>query len=252
MSTLPPDLPPPPPPPPPFAPPPGWQPPGPPVPAAPVAGLPWEMRPQVGFADALVDTVRLFMSSPREAWSRTREKGDYAQPLFFAICVGWIGAAFNIVWSMMFGQAWLRFVPPNVRDMATGFAATSVGWTVARICIAPLVVVIGLFIGAAILHLCLMIVGGLSNSSAGFEGTVRVVGYSWVAQLAQIVPLIGGLIALVWALVLYVLGIERLHRTTQGKAVAAIMIPIALCCGCILIALILGGAALMNAFGRMR
>ncbi len=246
MSSLPPDLPPPPP------PPPSWPTGGPPPPAGPAAGLPWEMRPQVGFADALVDTVRLFATSPREAWSRTREKGDYGQPLFFAICVGWVGAAFNIVWSMMFGQVWLRFVPPDVRDMVTGFAARTVGWTVVQIFVAPLGVLIGLFVGAAILHVCLAIVGGLSGSGAGFEGTVRVVGYSWVAQLAHIVPIFGGLIAMVWTLVLWVLGIERLHRTTQGRAVLAVVIPIALCCGCILIALLLGGAALLHAFGRMR
>jgi hypothetical protein len=210
------------------------------------------MRPQVGFADALVDTVRLFMSSPREAWSRTREKGDYGQPILFAVCVGWVAAAFNLVWGIMFGQAWLRFLPPDVREMVTGFAAKSVAWTFAQILVAPLFVVCGLFIGAAILHLCLLVVGGLSSSKAGFEGTVRLVGYSWVTQLAQIVPLVGGLIAMVWALVLYVIGIERIHRTTQGKAIAAILIPIVLCCGCILIAVVLGGAALMSAFGKAR
>jgi len=252
MSSLPPDLPPPPPPPPPSGPPPGWTPPGPPAQAVPAVGLPWEMRPQVGFADGLVDTIRLFMTSPREAWSRTREKGDYGQPILFAICVGWVAAAFNTVWSMMFGQAWLRFLPPDAREMMRGFVASSVGWTVAQILIAPILVVCGLFIGAAIMHLCVMIVGGLSNSNAGFEGTVRIVGYSWVAQLAQIVPLFGGLIAMVWALVLYVMGIERLHRTTQGKAIAAVLIPVVLCCGCALIGIVLGGAALMSAFGKMR
>jgi hypothetical protein len=57
---------------------------------------------------------------------------------------------------------------------------------------------------------------------------------------------------MVWALVLYVMGIERLHRTTQGKAIAAVLIPVVLCCGCALIGIVLGGAALMSAFGKMR
>ncbi|HQR68361.1 MAG TPA: YIP1 family protein, partial [Thermoanaerobaculia bacterium] len=214
--------------------------------------LPWEDRPRVPFADALVDTVRLFISNPREAWSRTRESGDLGQPILFAICVGWVAAAFNLVWSMMFGQAWLRFVPPNVRDVVRHSLATSGGMIAAQVILAPLFIVIGLFIGAAIIHLCILVVGGLSNSKAGFEGTVRILGYSWVAQLAQIIPVFGGLIAAIWALVLNVMGIERIHRTTQGKAIAAVLIPVILCCGCVLLALVIGGAALLSAFGKMR
>lgn len=250
MSGLPPDVPPPPPPPPPS----GYMPP-PPAPGGYGAvpnPLPWEDRPRVGFADALVDTVRLFISKPREAWSRTRESGDLGQPLLFAICVGWVAAAFNLVWSMMFGQAWLRFLPPAVRETVGTSLATSTGMMVAQIVLAPLFIVIGLFIGAAVIHLCVLVVGGLSNSKAGFEGTVRILGYSWVAQLAQIIPIFGGLVATVWALVLYVTGIERIHRTTQGKAIAAVLIPVILCCGCVILALVIGGAALFNAFGRAR
>jgi hypothetical protein len=214
--------------------------------------LPWEDRPRVGFADALVDTIRLFATKPSEAWSRTREKGDIAQPLLFAICVGWIGAAFNAVYGLMFGQAWLRWLPADVRHQMAGFLVASAGGTALQICLAPIGVVIGLFIGAAILHVCFLIVGALSNSTAGFEGTVRVVGYSWVTQLAQIIPVFGGLVAAVWSLVLAVMGAQALHKSSQGKAVMGVLLPVLLCCGCALIGLIVGGAALMSAFGRMR
>src|SRR5512139_2726670 len=125
MSSLPPDVPPPP-------PPPGFPPPAPYAPAPP--GLPWEMRPQVGFADALVDTIRLFVTRPAEAWSRTREKGDLGQPLLFAVIVGWIGVAFNSIWNVIFGNAWLRFLPmlpPEMRDQAAvrGFLGGGIGST---------------------------------------------------------------------------------------------------------------------------
>jgi hypothetical protein len=197
-----------------------------------------------------VDTIKLFAMNPREAWSRTREKGDIGQPLLFAICVGWIGVAFNSVWSMIFGQAWLRFLPMNLRDQVGPMMAGRAGLTLAAVILAPIVVVIGLFIWAAILHVCFLIVGALSNSTAGFEGTVRIVGYAWVTQLAQIIPIFGGLLAFVWSLILVVMGAQALHKSTQGKAIAGVLIPIVLCCGCVLVAFLLAGAAIFSAFNR--
>ncbi len=246
MSTLPPEVPPPPPPgaPPPPPPPGGF--------ASRPNPLPWEDRPRVGFADALVDTIKLFLTNPSEAWSRTREKGDIGQPLFFAICVGWIGVAFSTVWGMIFGQAWMRLLPMNLREQVVPMMAGRAGLTVVQIIFAPVFVVIGLFVWSAILHLCLLIVGALSNSAAGFEGTLRVAGYAWVAQLAQVVPFFGGLLAFVWGLILTVMGVQALHRSSQGKAVVGVLLPIILCCGCVLVCLVLGGAALFHALSRMR
>jgi hypothetical protein len=214
------------------------------------------MRPQVGFADALVDTIRLFITSPAEAWSRTREKGDLGQPLLFAVVVGWIGVAFNSVWNLIFGNMWLRFLPmlpPQVRDQIAlrGFG-TGVGSTLVALILAPLLVIIGLFIWSGILHVCFMIVGALSGSTAGFEGTFRVVGYSSVSQLAQVIPVFGGLVALVWNLILVVMGAQRIHRTTQGKAIAGVLIPLVLCCGCTLLAIVFAGAAIFAALGGHR
>ncbi len=247
MSSVPPDVPPPP-------PPPGAQYPPPYAPAP--AGLPWEMRPQVGFADALVDTIRLFVTSPAEAWGRTREKGDLGQPLLFAVVVGWIGVAFNSVWNLIFGNMWLRFLPmlpPQVRDQIAlhGFGR-GVGSTIFALVLAPLFVIIGLFISSAVFHLCFMIVGALSGSTAGFEGTFRVVGYSSVSQLAQVIPVVGGLVAVVWNLILVVMGAQRIHRTTQGKAIAGVLIPIVFCCGCAALAIVFAGAAILAAFSGHR
>jgi len=58
------------------------------------------------------------------------------------------------------------------------------------------------------------------------------------------------LIAVVWWIVLAVLGITRLHRTTQGKAIAAILIPLVLCCGGLLLLAMIAGAAFFSRFGH--
>jgi len=150
--------------------------------------------------------------------------GGIGSPLLYAIVVGWIGIAIAVVWNMLFQGMWIPFMGGDEAAVMAGFTAA---WAVGMIIVAPILVIVGVFIGAAILHLMLMIVGGANN---GFETTVRVVCYAQTAQLAGIVPFCGGLISMVWAIILYVLGLAAAHRTTQGKAVLAVVLPVVLCC----------------------
>ena len=119
-----------------------------------------------------------------------------------------------------------------------------------RLIVAPFVIAIALFLGAAILHLCCMLVGALQNSRSGFEGSLRAVCYSEVSSLASVIPLVGGLIAIVWWIVLAVQGIQRLHHTTSGKAVAAVLIPVVVCCGGLVLIALAVGAAMFTRFGH--
>ena len=119
-----------------------------------------------------------------------------------------------------------------------------------RLMVAPFVIAIALFLGAAILHLCCMLVGALQNSRSGFEGSLRAVCYSEVSSLASVIPLVGGLIAIVWWIVLAVQGIQRLHHTTSGKAVAAVLIPVVVCCGGLVLIALAVGAAMFTRFGH--
>ncbi len=68
-------------------------------------------------------------------------------------------------------------------------------------------------------------------------------------------PFVGGLVASIWNLVLEVVGFAAVHRTSQGRALVAVLIPIILCCLCGLILSVLFGAVLyqfIQQFGDMR
>ena len=208
-------------------------PPPPPPPTGP-QGNPWERRDTLGFGSAFIETIKLFVTSPAEAFAQTKRSGDYASPLIFAVMVGWIGIAISQIWGMLFNASMFSMFPGEMGDQMGAMAATSIGAFIGTVILAPVFVAIGLFIWAGLLHLCLMLVGGLSESTSGFEGTFRVVSYVTVAQFANIIPIAGGLIALVWSIILGVIGLTDLHRTTQGKATAAILIPFALCCVCLM------------------
>jgi len=198
-----------------------------PPPAAPptAAPIPWEDPARTSIFERVFETVKLLAIRPSEAFAGMPTTGGIGSPLAYAIVVGWIGIAIAVVWNTLFQGMWIPFMGGGEEAaIAAGFTAA---WAVGLIILAPIFVIIGVFIGAAILHLMLMIVGGANN---GFEATVRVVCYAQTAQLAGIIPFCGGLISMVWAIILYVFGLATAHRTTQGKAVLAVLLPVVLCC----------------------
>ena len=226
---------------PPTAPPPG----GPPATARP--GLPWD-REKTG--NALVDTAKGLVTAPGTAYAEMREKGDYLAPVLFAVIFATFGTVIGQIWNLAFGGAmgtWLiDMVPPEMRAAMAEALQPSVGAVVLNIILAPVIWLVLLFVFAVILHLFLLLLGGTRESTAGFEGTVRVVGYSFVANLAQVIPFLGGF-WFIWAMVLCVIGFTRVHRTSSGKAAGAVLLPVVLCCVCLVVIGFFAGAAIFSA-----
>jgi hypothetical protein len=219
-------------------------PPQPPYAAPPSGGLPWETQalgPQPFF-----DTAMLFIKAPEQAWRLTRETGDYMRPLLFGVIVGWVGLVFRVVWGTIFGAGLMRMIPAQY----AGFMRFGGGSLVSQVILGPLLVACGLFIGAAIIHVSFMIVGALTSSKSQFEGTFRLLCYASVANVANVIPIVGGLAGGIWAIYLMVVGAQQLHKTTQGKAVAGVLLPVVVCCVCAILGMAFAGAALFSAFRR--
>ena len=215
----------------------GWQtpPPGGPAPA----GLPWERRSELGFLNAFVETIKLFVTSPAEAWQRTKEKGDFAEPLIFAILVSWIGIAVSTLWSGLFGNAWVAFLPADMKEKMAGAFATNTAALLIQVGLAPIFVLIGLFIGAGIFHLMLSLLGAARQP---FEATARVVAYGVGAtSLLGLIPFCGGIIGGLYGIYLYIVGLADVHDTDITKAAIAVLTPAVVCC--VLFALLWGTIA---------
>jgi len=219
----------------------------PPGPVPPPNPLPWEARETRGLLPSFFDTLGLLVTRPAEAWVRMRQSGDSTSPLLFGTAVCWLSMALQGILFRLIATPILPGFLGRRFGMLRGFGGAGL---VVRLIVAPFVIVIALFLGAAILHFCCMLVGALQNSRSGFEGTLRAVCYAEVSSLASIIPVVGGLIAIVWWIVLAVQGVVRLHQTTTGKAVAAVLIPVVVCCGGLLLIGLVVGAAVLGRFGR--
>lgn len=217
-----------------------------PPPAEP-AGNAWERRDTLGFVGGLVECVKGFIVAPGQTFAETRRSGDLASPLLFAVLLNTVAALVGQLWAVMIGTSMLSLLPAEMHE-GLGFLMVSSGaGLIVSVVMIPILTVIGVFIGSAILHLMLLLVGGMESSAAGFEGTLRTVCYGTVGQLGRVVPVLGGLIAFVWTVVLLVIGLRRLHGTTEGKAIAAVLLPVVLCCLCAVGAFMLGiGGAVLS------
>jgi hypothetical protein len=206
------------------------------------SGLPWEHRQERGFLNAFIETLAMVLTKPNLAFQTMKTEGGLGEPLIYALIGGCVGGIVSLLLSLGLQSMGLF---AGQRDTFAALAGVGIG-SIALIILVPVFIVIGLFIGAAIVHLCLMIVGSANKS---FETTFRVLSFSQGSTgPLQIIPVCGGLIAGVWALVVTCIGLARAHETSTGRAVLAVLLPLIVCCGgAILIAIMFGALGAWSA-----
>jgi hypothetical protein len=179
----------------------------------------------------------MVLTRPAEAFTVMKREGGLGEPLIYVLIGGCVGGLVSFLFSLGFQSLGL-FTNGHSNGLA---AMAGMGIGSAMIILLPVFIVIGLFIGSAIVHLCLMIVGGANHS---FETTFRVLAFSLgSAGPLQIIPLCGGLIFGGWAVVCTCIGLASAHETDTGRAVLAVFLPLIVCCG--------GGLFLAIMFGAM-
>jgi hypothetical protein len=167
---------------------------------------------------SFIQTVREVLFNPVNFFRSIRREGDFVNPLIFAIIcsliTGVIGGILRLIFALVAGK---------------GFGA-ALGSLIANIFFIPIGTAIGLFIGAAIYHLLVLLI--VRPSHAGYEATFRAVAYASAVQAVAwlaFIPILGILVAIVigiYNVVLSVIGIREVHTTTTGRAVAVVLIPV--------------------------
>jgi hypothetical protein len=194
-----------------------------------------------------------FIASPIDAFSKMSLTVDLVRPIAYFVALALVSACISQLWGFLLydtfvgvirslaGAQFDKFAPfmqkPGVLQLTLGLVIT------------PLVALIVLFIWSAIVHLTLTLLGGANR---GFAATLRVMCYAQTTQLAVIVPGLGGLIAVIWRLILEIVGLAEAHKTEGWKAALAVVLPLVLCCVCIIVGAVAFGAALGQAIQQFK
>jgi hypothetical protein len=156
---------------------------------------------------SFIKAVRGVITAPVGFFRGIRHQGDFVNPLIFAIICYEVSAILGGLLSLV--------------GVSMG-GTQGFGSFLISIILAPIFAAIGLFIGAGILHLLVMLIVGSRNS--GYEGTFRVGAYSAVTSLVSWIPIIGW-IASLYGIYLAIIGIREVHNTSTGKAAIVVLIP---------------------------
>lgn len=198
----------------------------------PAPRIPWE-DPGVGAAAGLFRTIGMVIASPREAFTRVANGEGLGRPLAFGVVLGYVALVAGLLWNVLTRATMMRTLSTFAPDLERQFAETqAMSGAVATIVLAvlgPFLVALGMLLTSAVFHVFLMLFGGATR---GFAGTLRVVAYAQACQVFGLVPVCGGVIAIVWGVVAQIVGLDAVHRSGPGKAAAAVLVPGLLCCGC--------------------
>jgi len=198
------------------------------------SGPPWEQPgPWLG---RFVDTVKGVLTEPTRTFAHMRREGGLTAPLRFAVIGLIVGSVASLVFQAVGAGASLA---PFLGDRTPG-AASILGTLI----IVPVVATVSLFLFSGLFHLMLLLLNGARHP---FETTFRTYAYvSGATALLGLVPVCGGLIGAVWSVVAAIIGLTETQDTSTGTAAVAVLVPLAVCCGAVVIVF---GASLLALAG---
>jgi hypothetical protein len=154
------------------------------------------------FVKSFIDVVKTVFFKPKDFYQSMPTTGGFPSPLIFlAICLGISALISAIIWGTVAGFFYF---------LIFGLIMS--------------------FIGAAILY---FIAQQFFEGKGTYEGTYRVVAYAGVVSLISwlsVIPFLGGLIAFLaflYGFYLQFIGMEKVHKITQGQAIVTVLISIA-------------------------
>lgn len=188
------------------------------------------------FLQRFSDTVTGILLRPTETYRNMRRigKADFARNY---IMIGqMIGAFFMYTYQVLLAMAVSNEPVPASAGAVTVFCGTI---------LAPLGALIGLYLGGAIIHLGLIVVGG---AKMPMETTYRTLAYMQGSIVMWgIIPIIGGIFAL-QGIYVGTVGLSEMHGISRGKAFLGLIMPALLMLGLVFAGVMLiGGLAAVSA-----
>lgn len=183
--------------------------------AAPEAQFPWPPAEGESIPGAFARTWRGAALEPRRFFAALPETGSLGAALLYYLPLGILVAAGNFMWAAVGGGMGAE------RDAVLGAETTFT--PLVQFLLSPLILLLSLFLAAGVTHLLLRLLGGATRD---FGFTSRLFAFAYSPQAVGVVPVVGTAIGFAWMVVVAIVGLREGHRTTTGRAAAAVLVPV--------------------------
>jgi len=186
---------------------------------------------------SFVEASKALVTRPVEFFRAAPQGGSIMPALIFALVWTVLSAFLSALVSLLFS------LPGALQQGAEGLVGLLLGLILTPVFVAFIFPIL-LFVWTGILHLLVMLF--VRPRNMGFGATFKAASYPSVVGLVSWIPLIGGIVALVWGVVLTVLGIREMHATSTGRAALVVLIPTALFVLLLLILIVIVGVTVFT------
>ncbi len=190
-----------------------------------ITRLPWDERETLGVWRGWWRTCVLMLSSPSASLRTAEPDAPLGSSIGFALLSSVVGLCPTFLLGIPFLLA-AQLMAPN--DGPPGMSAFMVLGLLVYLGIALAFTIVSVLFVSGIEHLALRALGAEPKS---FTVTVRAYALGMSSYLLGVIPFCSFYVFPLWAIVLRIIALMHLHKTTPGKASAAVLLPVLLLCG---------------------
>ena len=180
--------------------------------------FPWPPAEDESIVSAFSRTWQGASLRPRDFFARMPEHDSLGAAVIYYLAIGIAAAGAMLFFRMIMG-------PP---DDGTASLLTELGlvggWNpLVDFLFSPIMLLLSLFVSAGVTHVLLLLFRGATRS---YTFTTRVFAFAYSPQILGIVPYVGTVIGFIWMVGVAIIGLSAGHRTTTGRAAAAVLVPL--------------------------
>lgn len=206
----------------------------------------WEEREKLGFFPAISRTVSAVLMRPSETFAGMKREGGLTNPLLYFVILSCATYAVSVFYQLLSFSMESGTLPVQLQHLPKNMISFTMLGT---ILISPALYVVSAFIGSGLTHLSLKLLGGANHP---FETTFRVVCYAQAsASVFNLLPLCGGLMAILWGSYTIIIGLMKAQGISGWKATLALTLPGLLCCGVLLVCGLAAGVGMADLSNKM-
>jgi hypothetical protein len=181
---------------------------------------PWERRMDLGLWQGIYQTFIAVLFSPGRFFSQMTSGRGIREALAFGLLFGSLGYMVGFFWEFF-------LVSAGIMPYSSGLLSQiPITWLfLTGMILSPVLVILNMFITGAVVHVLML---SFNGGKGGFEGTFKVIAFGQATKALAFIPFIGGVIGWFWDIVVIVIGLTEIHKTSNLKAVSAVIISLIL------------------------